>query len=197
MAHSMLKPYSLLLYLLSSINFFFLGIIYAGIVDAGKGQMLAGGAIVLGYGVIAAFIGLIFALFIAYKFNKKHIVYTNVTLTIIMALSFIFFTVKYKKREQNKQQEKEQFKKPSTTVTKSTAAMLNNFNTKTSVKKKSNLGLGMFSSKLFGNSVLHSYSNINIEKSVLEHTSTDSITFSKNEYVLFDITTVPPWLVST
>ncbi|MDX1317257.1 MAG: hypothetical protein R3262_06895, partial [Xanthomarina gelatinilytica] len=67
MAHQAVKPYSFLMYFLAIIAFFFLGIVYANITEAGKGQMLAGGAIVFGYGVIGAFIGLCLSIFTAIK----------------------------------------------------------------------------------------------------------------------------------
>lgn len=58
------KGSSLLLYLLAILTFFILGLIYAGLTDAGKNQGLAGGAIVLGYGVVGSIIGVITSLFV-------------------------------------------------------------------------------------------------------------------------------------
>ena len=46
------KPARLAFYLLMLVGFFFLGLYFAALIDAGKGQGLAGGAIVLGYGIL-------------------------------------------------------------------------------------------------------------------------------------------------
>jgi len=98
----MTKPYSFLMYFLAIIAFFFLGLIYAGIIEAGKGQMLAGGAIVFGYGVIGAVIGLCASLFTAFKAQRHIIIKINIVLTLIIIASFAYFTIKYQKRQQGK-----------------------------------------------------------------------------------------------
>ena len=67
----MLKIHSILLYVLSFVFSFFIGIGYASWIEAGKGQMLAGGAIVLSYGVMGAFIGLILSIFVARNVKAK------------------------------------------------------------------------------------------------------------------------------
>lgn len=102
MAHQTLKPYSFLMYFLAIIAFFFLGVVYAGIIDAGKGQMLAGGAIVFGYGVIGAFIGLFASLLTAFKAQRHIIIKINGLLALIIVTSFIYFTLKYQKRQRVK-----------------------------------------------------------------------------------------------
>lgn len=98
----MAKPYSFLMYFLAIIAFFFLGLVYAGITEAGKGQMLAGGAIVFGYGVIGAFIGLCVSLFTAFKAQRHIIIKINGLLVFIIAASFLYFYLNYQKREQEK-----------------------------------------------------------------------------------------------
>lgn len=102
MAHKLLKLYSFLLYILAIITFFFIGISIAGIVDAGKNQGLAGGAIVLGYAVVGAVIGLILSLLVANKTNRKVIFRLN----IILALSILGFIAYYQIRYQNRQEAK-------------------------------------------------------------------------------------------
>lgn len=119
MAKSMLKPYNLLMYVLAFIGFFLLGILYANLTEAGKDQMLAGGAIVLGYGVIGAFLGFIVSLLVAYRSSRKTIIYINSFLTLAILLSFLYFTVSYQKRKQNKEPETEEVKKPTTAVSDS------------------------------------------------------------------------------
>lgn len=116
----MLKPYSFLLYGLVLISFFFVGITYAGIVEAGKNQGLAGGAIVLGYGVTAACIGFLVALFVTHKTNGKVIFRLNIILAISIVGFWIFYHNKYLEKQKAKELENpkiEQPKQPSPTTT--------------------------------------------------------------------------------
>lgn len=102
MAHKLLKLYSFLHYILAIIAFFFIGISIAGILDAGKNQGLAGGAIVLAYAVIGSITGLIMSLFVVNKTNRKIIFRLN----IILALSILGFIAFYQIRYQNRQKAK-------------------------------------------------------------------------------------------
>lgn len=194
MAHQMVKPYSLLFYLLGIIASFFIGLTYAGITDAGKNQGLAGGAIVLGYGVIAAGIGLIIALFVAYKANRKIIFRLNIILALCIAGFYAYYHIKFleKQKEQDKQNMEQPKKETApSTVTEPTAMLFNS----ESKMQESSMGLGMFSPNMFNSETLYFYGNLNLEKSLIEHVPTDSITFKKSEYGSFDIATAPPWFV--
>ncbi|MFD1163235.1 hypothetical protein [Hwangdonia seohaensis] len=199
MAHQLFKPFSFLMYFLALIAFFFLGLIYAGITEAGKGQMLAGGAIVFGYGVIGAFIGLCLALVLAYNLKRHFIIKINVLLALIIATSFAYFTIKYQKRQKEKEQQKmeqQKTKRPTAPVENKTAktiAMVAKNNS--AIKPKSHMGLGMFTPNFHENKTLYFYGNLTQGKSVQEHTPIDSITFKQLEYGGFDIATAPPWLV--
>lgn len=202
MAHQAVKPYSFLMYFLAIIAFFFLGIVYAGITEAAKGQMLAGGAIVYGYGVIGAFIGLCLSLLIAFKTKRHIIIKINGLLVLAIVASFAYFYINYQKRQreklENKPPKKEQQK---TQVTKSKAedaeqtkpmAMLTN--TKVDIQSETYMGLGMFTPNYYENKTLYFYGNITSGKSVQEHMPIDSITFKRLEYADFNIATAPPWL---
>jgi MFS family permease len=98
----MVKPYNLLLYLLAILTSFFAGLSYAAMIDAGKGQGLAAAAIVLGYGVIAAVIGLIVALFVAHQVRRKTIFRLNVILTFCIAAFAGYFYMTYLERQKAK-----------------------------------------------------------------------------------------------
>lgn len=76
--------------LLATLNFFVLGLFFAKWIEAGKNQGLAGGAIVMGYGVLFAAIGLVLALAIGYRLNKKVLRYLNLAFALVF-LSFIAF----------------------------------------------------------------------------------------------------------
>lgn len=112
MAHQMLKPYSFLLYFLSIIAFFFIGVTYAVIVDAGKNQGLAGGAIVVGYGIISTVIGLVIALVIAHNTNRKTIFNLNIILALCSIGFYAYYHVKYLERQKTKEQDQPKIEQP-------------------------------------------------------------------------------------
>ncbi len=103
----MLKGYSFFLYFLGIVAFFFGGVTFAGIVEAGKNQGLAGGAIVFGYGVIGAFFGLLIALFIASRTNRKIIFRLNIILAISIVCFYGYYHLKYLERQKIKTLEKQ------------------------------------------------------------------------------------------
>lgn len=81
-----------------------MGISYALLIEAGKDQMLAGGAIVLGYGVLGSAIGLVIALFLAAKGSKKLIKRINIIMLFMIAFYWIYFSVKHRQRNKQKQE---------------------------------------------------------------------------------------------
>ncbi len=98
----MIQPYSFLFYILAIVLSFFIGMLFAGFVEAGKNQGLAGGAIVFGYGVMGAGLGLIVSLLIAYKANRKIIIRLNLILALIITGLFLYTHFKYKERQKQK-----------------------------------------------------------------------------------------------
>lgn len=72
-----------------------MGLTLARIVDAGKNQGLAGGAIILGYGIISAVIGLIAALFVSNRANRKIIFRINIVLVayIVAFCAYFYFGI--------------------------------------------------------------------------------------------------------
>ncbi|PNQ75293.1 hypothetical protein C1T31_03940 [Hanstruepera neustonica] len=191
---SLFKPYSLLLYLLVVIAFFFLGVIYAGVTDAAKDQVLAGGAIVLGYGIISSFFALLLAFFLAYQSSRNTILTINKVLGVIVVLSLGYFIWKFytKTQQERETQQQNTPTKPTATEAKLMTMLLD---THKKSQKKTIMGFGMFSPNMFENKALYFYGNLNLEKSLMEHIPTDSITFKKSEYGSFNIATAPPWLV--
>ena len=108
----MFKPRSFLLYVLAILATFFAGLFVAGLLEAGKHQGLAGGAIVLGYGVVAAGIGLIASLLIAWKANRNTVVRLNGILAILILASFVYFQIKYREQKENQIPESESIERP-------------------------------------------------------------------------------------
>lgn len=86
----LIKPASLLFYCLIIILFFFIGLYVAKLVDAGKGQMLAGGAIVLFYGLVSAGLAFVLALFVAFGVKHSTLIRIN---KIVGTLFFILVCV--------------------------------------------------------------------------------------------------------
>ena len=81
-----IKTASLLFCFLSFIIFFLIGALFAGITNAAEGQGLAGGAIVLGYGVIFAFVAFLFSLIAVYILSLKSIIKINWYLFLIILI---------------------------------------------------------------------------------------------------------------
>lgn len=206
MAHQMLKAYSFLLYFLAVLTSFFVGVTYAGIVEAGKNQGLAGGAIVLGYGVIGAFFGFIIALFIANKTNRRIIFRLNIILTISIICFYIYYHLKFLERQKARALDKQNIEEIKEPIHKSPTEPVNSESEPMAMFINNNLGkrnfnevkvdgLGMFKPNFGEQNALHFYKNPHLEKPLIEHIPYDSITFKKREYGGYDIATAPPWLV--
>ena len=190
-------PKSLLLYVLTILVFLVGGSVVAALTGAGKNQGLAGGAIVLFYGVISAFIALIISLLIAYKANDKTIVAINKILGIICLIIVSYFVYKRITVDEKKENPVKEVKPLKPTAP---AAIL--FKTISyeeyelpQQNSESPIGMGFFKPNFYEHPVLYFYGNLNLEKSVMEHPPYDSVTFKRTEYGEFEIATAPPWLV--
>lgn len=206
-----LKPASLLFNFLSLLFFFMVGLYYAGFIEAGKNQGLAGGAIVLGWGVLFGGIAFIASFFGTRYLPHKIIVWGNTIFGVLILITYgiKFFEYQQKKSETYKNQEPhEQIEKKPTApaMDAEPTAMLypedvslylnkkvvrNN----TQLEEPPSMGMGFFSPNFYENQVLYFYSNPNFEKSIMEHIPYDSITFKRNKYNSLEIATAPPWLV--
>lgn len=197
------KPACLLFNILSLLVFFLLGLFYAGLTGAGKNQGLAGGAIVLGWGVLFAGIAFLSSFFITYKLQHKKIVIANWVLLVLLLIGYGIthyrFLQKQKIQETNEQPAKE---RPVTTSQQTNqTAMLSrdeinaSLAFKTPVVDENSMGMGYFSPNFYETPVLYFYGNLNLEKALIEHSPYDSITFRKNKFNSYEIATAPPWLV--
>jgi hypothetical protein len=189
------KPACLLFNILSLILFFFIGLLYAGWIDAGRNQGLAGGAIVLSYGVIFAFVALLFSFFATYRLEHKSVVRGNIILGVLILMSFLWikFNADERRKERNASQN-EKFE-PTKPVNQNRVLAHANFSAVSTIETGAGLGLGVFKPKTMGIDPLYFYGNPNLEKSILEHLPSDSIVFRKTEYGSFEISQAPPWLV--
>lgn len=107
---------TVLLFLLC-ISFGFLsGIMIAFITEAGKGQMLAGGAIVFGYGIIGALLGMVLA-FVLRRISREkpnNVQWMNAILMVMILCYILFFRMQYLNRQAEKADQIGQILSPST-----------------------------------------------------------------------------------
>jgi membrane protease YdiL (CAAX protease family) len=82
-------------YILIFVTFFVVGILYAKMIDAAKGQMLAGGAIVLGYDITFGSIAFVAFLFIAFRVDAKIIKRLNWGMLVILAIGYVFLLLNH------------------------------------------------------------------------------------------------------
>lgn len=206
-----LKPASLLFNLLMVIVFLFVGIYIAGLVGAGEGQMLAGGAIVLMWGLMFAGVAFIASFFITAKTPHKTVVRLNWLLLVVLLVLYGITHYRYVQRQKEKEKEKEddpiEKSEPATPTEVAPNAIgepmallspsLRNRKTFGSPMNNNEptMGMGYFIPNFYENQTLYFYGNLNLEKSIMEHSPLDSITFRRNKYNQFEITTAPPWLV--
>lgn len=193
----LIKPINLLLYFQSTLVFFFVGAAYAGLTNAAKGQGLAGGAIVVGYGFMFALTAFIASILGAYYLKDRTIVITNRIMAILLIISIGILTYRFMAREKTENLEKEypHHNQPSTNAEMGSNVIYASLFHPTQKVKSSPLGLGFFKPSFYKDTVLYFYGNPNWEKSLQEHTPTDSMSFVKTEYGNFDISYAPPWLV--
>lgn len=185
------KPSNILFYSLSTLMFFFLGMVIAGITGAGKGEGLAGGAIVLGYAMIAGFIAFIASIFSVKFLNETKILLLNKIFGVIVALFIAFFIYRY----QTSQDSLDKSPSPKRETTSPVLGNLN-FQSNVSIKYTPPMGLGMIKPKFYENRVLYFYGNPNLEKPEYDHAPYDSLVFTHSETGI-EITYAPPWFAPT
>ena len=190
----LIKPSSLLLYLLALVVFLMVGMVFAGITGVAKGQGLAGGAIVLGYGVMFGFIALVISFFIAYHASHRVIKNINRVLAIALIIAAGIFTYRFMMQE-GATESIEETRPTTTPATKVPVQTLAAGAYQPLSESTTPLGLGFFMPNFYDNPALYFYGNPNFEKSIQEHSPTDSIVFTRLEQGGFDISYAPPWLV--
>lgn len=183
------KPSSVVLYFLLIFLFFILGAIVAGISGVAKNQGLAGGAIVLGYGIMTALGGFILSIIFVTRVNVKNIKKTNwfllALLLIIMAV--MKFRFDSNKSPNNSQQEVNQPK----TTTSPSLKLIHNLSP---THLTESMGLGLFTPNFIENWKLYFYAIQNFKKAMEQNPKLDSISFSQKNSGEFEITTAPPCL---
>jgi len=178
---------------------FLIGVLVVGVTGAAKNQGLAGGAIVLGYGIIGAGIGLIFSIILTSKLEKKIIVRANWILVVALVGAFFYLQQNYTKRQELKQQEKEKEMRQKNKPTSpsplnffSMPVMASTFSDSNFVSQ-SDIPLGYFTPNHFEFKTLYFYKGINPEKGLTEHLPVDSVVFVTDEYGNPKANYAPKW----
>lgn len=197
------KPASLLFNLLCLLVFFLIGMYYAGWIEAGKNQGLAGGAIVLGWGVLFGVVAFILSFFLTSRINQKRIIIANLVLFILLLFGYGITHYRFNQRDRLQKEKNKPYNKKIPTEAKNTTKLTSMLSavplsdqkmTGTSQIEKT-MVMGYFLPNFFEDQTLYFYSNPNLEKSLLQHLPIDSITFKRNKYNQFEIATAPPWLI--
>lgn len=113
----LLKPANIAFYILMLLVFFVLGLFFAAFIEAGKNQGLAGGAIVLGYGVLFGGIGFIGSFFLAYLLKVSIIKKLNWLLLIVLLGTWGYKYNEFTQRDKLQEEESKKFKPAPTTPT--------------------------------------------------------------------------------
>jgi hypothetical protein len=197
MMKKLLKPANIAFYLLMALAFFILGLYYAGFIEAGKNQGLAGGAIVLGYGVLFGGIAFIASFFIAYYVPHKWIVRSNWALLLCVGIAYGITHYNFKQKNRKKDTLETPTQVPTKANTQPTALF--------SSEKKSNkkmlqdiqqegIGIGFFKPNFYEFPTLYFYGGVNLEKGVAEHIAQDSLSLRQHPLGSFNLVSAPPYL---
>lgn len=185
------QPPSLILYLLAILVFDILGMSFAAITGAAKGQGLAGGAIVFMYGVYAAIAALLTALIFCYHADHVKIKKANRILAIVLVVLLVAISVRiFFMKDSNESTLKISDKKA-----KIVTVNYNINDTPVKDEPGSSMGLGFFKPDLLTKNALYFYGEQNLDKPVYEHTPDDSLVFKKTEISNYDLVYAPPWLL--
>ncbi|MEZ5003364.1 MAG: hypothetical protein R2730_10065 [Chitinophagales bacterium] len=185
-----IQPASLLLYFLTILVFMLVGMLYAGLSGAAADQGLAGGAIVLGNGIVFAIIALIATLLYIYFTHPNAVKLANKVLGVLLLLLVAIVAFRYYKLNSNQK----------SLSIEANATALQSFD-QTELQLEANnsndrpMGLGMFRPNPYENRVLYFYGQPNFEKPISDHSPTDSLVFTALETGGFEISYAPPWLV--
>jgi hypothetical protein len=178
-----IRPSSLLFYLLCIVLFFIIGAAFTGITGAAKNQGLAGGAIVLMYGLISAFITLLAAIYLVSISNPNRIVFFNKILGVIAIASIAILQYRFKER----QKLKEEAIVSSPMQEKMTPTKIPKTDNFTPLSADYGDGLGFFKVDYQSHPVIKIQEDIN-------SLPTDSLVFTKNENGVFEMNKSPQYV---
>ena len=188
------KPARIGFYILMLLVFFIIGLYFAGYIEAGKNQGLAGGAIVLGYGVMFGGIAFVASFFIAHFLEIKKIKIINWAFLVLLLATYGYTHYKFNQRKTEHKVEDESYQNTTPTET-AEPATANSVMQLTKPFRKGDMGVGFFKPNFYEHPTLYFYGNVNLEKGLLEHMPQDSLVMGKNQYGDFTSTYAPPYLL--
>lgn len=156
----------------------FIGLFY-GIATVPKNSGLAGPAEVLGYAIVVALISLVLSIIISKKMRPKIRKKITIAFFLICLVPICWLFYRFKTNRSAEEGI------PST-ARKVTPIKYNQQGTPS-------LGLGMMRPDFYTKRVLYFYNSPNLEKSVTDHTPSDSLVFGQSDHHQYDITYAPPW----
>ncbi len=183
-----LLPSSLLFYLFSAVIVFIVGVFLAKALGAGEGQGLAAAAIVLGYGVMAGILALIFAIFTLSFMAQNKVILVNKILALVLAGLIIMGVLRLKSRQNQTDVSSRTPLMPTVPLVKTAIAH-------SSVDAETFTGLGMCQLESYGNRHFYFYNILNSgDTSIHDHLPSDSLVFRQTDQG-FEIAYAPPWFV--
>ncbi|WP_200975309.1 hypothetical protein [Echinicola sp. 20G] len=180
----MFKASSLLFYLLCFVVFTILGTVTAGLAGAGDGQGLAGGAIVLGYGVMTGFGVFVLAIIAVYSLDQRKIVTMNKVLGGFVLLLLGVLAIRILTVQRIEEPKEDVIRKPSPTTQPV------NF-----LQSDEMMGLGFFAPQVDDGNKLYFYNNPFQNYQNLNTTIYDSLVFMNDQNGNPGISYAPPWLL--
>lgn len=174
------------------------GIFISGLLGAGKNQGLAGGAIVVGYGVISSIIGFISSFIIASVVNIKTIIKANWILLISISITVGYTYYKFSIRDKVQKEENEKYKPTPTAPIQKKMSLVtfSAYEGPISIQKNESLtlGIGFFKPNFYEYPTLYFFGGVNLEKGLTDHSPMDSVVFTKDKYNNPSTSYAPPWL---
>ena len=188
----MLKPYALLLYVLSILLFFVVGAWVGKISGAAEGQGLAGGAIILFYGLVGSVISFVVSLVVVAKTNKRMVVTINKIFAVFVFIiaAWVIYRV---------QNDKPQEDTSPTTPTKVVEGKIGSYTTTLSSESNLNssdseqLGLGVFRPDIHEHEQIYFVNPLTSRKGENEAAIADSLVLHTSTNGNRVIREAPPW----
>jgi hypothetical protein len=208
----LLKPACFAFYFLMLLVFFGGGLYYAGWIEAGKNQGLAGGAIVLGWGVMFGGLAFLLSFVIVYFLAIKWVIRLNWILLVVLLVTWGYTYYQFKQRNLPQHDNIESTQPKPATTTKalmitsvpftatrnaifrdSKNTMNRMFSSETSAQTR--LPIGFFKPNFYNHSTLYFYGNVTPKKGVTQQLPQDSLALGKDDYGDFKLISAPPYLL--
>jgi hypothetical protein len=165
--------------------------------EAGLYQVAVSEGIVLFYGIIAASLAFLVAIYIAFYLHRPKLIVINRALVFLLVI--VIFLVVY--RSSVFTDHAKNFNERPKTLEETKKIELSHVNLFHAEKMKINLlnneeflGIGFFKPNFYEYPTLYFYGNINLEKGMSEHMPMDSLVFENNELNELSTSYAPPWL---